>query len=454
MSISTLTPTRLTRLLNLSTRVEPAERRAVALAFACYFMVLGSYYILKPVRDTTATVFGADQLQYLFTGTFIGTLIASPLYSWLAARVTIRRLLPGVFWLWVVNILLFEWLLHRSPESRAVAAAYYWWFSVANLFMVSMFWSLLADLFTADQATRLFALIAAGGSIGSIAGPLITRFAVHALGLSGLLALAAVGFVLVIVLLHLLMREKDRLRAMSGAAQETTLDHGLPGNPFAGFGEVMKSSFARNQAGFMLLMTWVNTVGYFFQTDIIANAFSAVESRAIVIADIALLVNIGSAVVLTFGLGRFVTRFGVTAGLLLNPLIMVVAFVALALSPTLLMIQALQIVRQVGQYAIARPSREICFTVVEQSSRYKTKNVIDVFVYRLGDVTAAWILTALRGAGFRLYGATGAGVGFSLLWSGVALMLGRRYEHLRAQRAAPATAPALAGDAAHSASGG
>jgi ATP:ADP antiporter, AAA family len=118
----------------------------------------------------------------------------------------------------------------------------------------------------------------------------------------------------------------------------------------------------------------------------------------------------------------------------LNPIIMAVAFVALALSPTLLMIQALQVGRQVGQYAIARPSREICFTVVEQQSRYKTKNVIDVVAYRLGDVISAWILTALRLAGFRLYGATGAGVVFSLLWGCAALMLGRRYEHLRARR--------------------
>ena len=434
----TLPTSRLTRLLNLSTRIEPHERRAVALAFLCNFMMLGSYYILKPVRDTTATVFGADQLQYLFTGTFIGTLIASPLYTWVAARVTIRRLLPGVFWLWVLNIALFEWLFHRSPDSRDVAAAYYWWFSVANLFMISVFWSLMADVFAAPQATRLFALIAAGGSIGSIAGPLVTRFGVHSLGLGGLLSVAAAGFALVIVLVHLLMREKDRLRASGAEAQHTTLDHELPGNPFAGFGEVLKSSFSRNQAAFMVLMTWVATVAYFFQTDIIAQRFSAVEARAVAVSDIALFVNVASAIVLTFGLGRFVTRFGVTAGLLLNPIIMVVAFVALALSPTLLMIQALQVARQVGQYAIARPSREICFTVVEQGSRYKTKNVIDVVAYRLGDVVSAWILTALRAAGFRLYGATGAGVVFSVLWGGAALMLGRRYERLRAQRVASA----------------
>ena len=455
MPTSTPPPSRFVRLINLSTRIEPQERRAVALAFLCNFMMMGSYYILRPVRDTTATVFGADQLQYLFTGTFVGTLLASPLYTWLASRVRLKRLLPGVFWFWVLNIVLFQALFHLAPESRGLAAAYYWWFSIANLFMISVFWSLIVDVFSASQATRLFALIAAGGSTGSIAGPLVTRFAVHSLGLGGLLLLAAAGFLVVIVIIHLLMQEKERLRISGAETQRSSLDHGLAGNPFAGFGEVLKSSFSRNQAAFMLLMTWVNTVGYFFQTEAIANAFSAVESRTVAIADIALVVNIGAALVLIFGLGRFVTRFGVTAGLLLNPIIMVVAFVVLALSPTLLMVQALQVVRQVSQYAIARPSREICFTVVEQTSRYRTKNVIDTVMYRFGDLSSAWILTAIRAAGLRLYGSIGAGLGFSVLWGGVALMLGRRYERLRAQRAAAEAAAPLAGDAvpARSASG-
>lgn len=412
----------------------------MALAFACNFVLLGSYYILRPVRDTVATVFGVDQLQNLFTGTFIGTLIASPLYALIASRVTLRRLLPGVFWFWLLNVLLFEVLLQRAPQSRAVAAAYYIWFSVVNLFMISVFWSLMVDLFSPRQATRVFALIAAGGSIGAIVGPLVTRFAVHALGLSGLLFVAAAGFLLVIALVHLLMREKERLRTRGDEVQRSTLDHGLAGNPFAGFGALLSSAYTRNQAAFMLLMTWVNTVAYFFQTDVIARAFAEVEGRAMAIADISLAVNILSAAILTFGLGRFVQRFGVTAGLLANPLIMLVAFVSVALSPTLFMIQALQVVRQVSQFAIARPSREMCFTVVEQSARYRTKNVIDTVIYRFGDLASAWMQAALRSLGVRIPGSAALGFGVSALWGLVALRLGRRYEALRDQQAGVARA--------------
>jgi ATP:ADP antiporter, AAA family len=419
------------RLLAMAAEVAPHERRAVLLAFMCNFVLLGSYYILRPVRDTVATVIGVGQLQNLFTATFIGTLVASPIYAMLASRLRLTRLLPGVFWFWLFNVLLFQLSFALAPHNVWVAAAYYVWFSVANLFMISLFWSLMVDMFTASQATRLFALIAAGGSIGAIIGPLLTRLLVHRLQLSGMLLLAAAGFLVVIALVYLLMREKARLRASHQEVQATTLDHELPGNPFAGFSQLFSSRYMTSQALFILLMTWVNTVAYFLQTDVIAHAFAAVEGRAQAIADIDLVVNVATAVILIFGLGRLVHRFGVTAGLVLNPLIMLLAFVVVAISPSLFVIQALQVVRRVSQYAIARPSREICFTVVEQSGRYKAKNVIDTVVYRFGDVSSAWMQAGLRAAGFGLGGAVALGLGACIAWGGVARYAGRRYEQIR-----------------------
>ena len=411
--------------------VEPHERRAVVLAFLCYCTLFGSYYILRPVRDTFATEFGFNDLPLLFTGTFFGSLLASPLYAALAARFAVQRLLPGVFWFWLLNVLAFDALLEVAPHSSLIAGAYYIWFSVFNLFMISVFWSLMADLFSPAQASRLFALIASGGSLGAIAGPLITRFGVRSLGLTGLLVIAAAGFLVLILLVHLLMREKSHLR-LTGQGQRSSLDHPLPGNPFEGFSETLRSAYTRNQAAFFFLMTFVNTVAYFFQTEIIARSSAALAGRAVAVADIALWTNILTAIVLIGGVARFIRRFGVTAGLVANPVIMVLAFIVIALSPTLFMIQALQVVRSVSQYAIARPSREICFTVVEQGSRYKAKNVIDTVVYRFGDVVSAWFQPLMRMAGLHIAGAAVAGVGVSVLWGGIALGLGRRYERRRA----------------------
>lgn len=424
------------RLLRPFAEVAPTELPALALAFAANFLLLGSYYVLRPVRDTVATVFGVGQLQTLFTATFVGSLIASPLYTWLASRLRLTRLLPAVFWFWLSNVMLFELLFHALPQNRWVGGSYYVWFSVTNLFMVSIFWSLMVDLFSAPQATRLFALIAAGGELGAIAGPLLTRALARRLGLDGLLLLAAAGLLCVIGMLHWLMREKARQRRRGGAFQHSQLERPLAGNPFAGFAELFESRYSLLQAGFILLMSWANTIAYFYQTDLVARAFSGLGARAQAIADIDLAVNVATALILLFGLGRLMQRFGVTAALLLNPLLMIGAFVAVALSPALLTIQAIQVVRRVAQYAIARPAREVCFTVVKQSSRYKTKNVIDTVVYRFGDLSSAWMQTGLRVAGWGMAASAMMGIAASLLWAGNGALLGSGFEKLRRRRAA------------------
>lgn len=416
--------------------VDPSELRALGVAFACHFVLLASYYILRPLRDTMATVFGVAQLQYLFTVTFLVTLLCAPIYAALASRLTLARFLPGIFWFWLLNILLFYLLFRLDSHNRLVAAAYFTWFSVANLFVISVFWSLMADLFSAEQATRLFGVIAAGGSLGAILGPVITRLLAPVVGVSGLLLIAAGGFVLVIALIHELMRQKARMRLCGDEGQSSTLDQPLPGSPFEGFVKLLRSPYMRRQAGYMLLMTWIATIAYFLQTDLIARSFADIAHRTQAIADIDLVVNCCSALVASVGLGRMLQRFGVTSGLLFNPLIMVVAFVGVLLWPSLLMVQALQVVRRFSQYAVARPSREICFTVVEQQSRYKAKSVIDTVVYRFGDVSAAWVQALLRAAGFGLAGAVALGLVASAAWGAVALALGRRYERLR--RAQPA----------------
>ena len=410
------------------------EGRAVSLAFSCYFVLLGLYYILRPLRDTMATVFGSAQLQYLFTATFLGALGCAPLLGALASRWRLTQWLPGVFGFWLANLLLFFVLFRIAPTDPWVAGSFFVWFSVVNLYMISVFWSLMVDLFSAEQSTRLFAFIAAGGSIGSIFGPLITSGLVNVVGISGLLLLAAAGLLVVMLLVRALIRAKAVLQSQGAAVQASRFDQDLAGGSLDGFRELLKSPYLLNQAAFMLLMTWVNTVAYFLQTDILARTLSGLEARAQALADIDLWVNIASAVVLLFGLGRVVHRFGLTAGLILNPLLMIGAFAAVMASPSLLVIQAIQIVRRVAQYAIARPSREMCFTVVAQVERYKSKSVIDTVVYRFGDVSAAWVQGGLRALGSGLAGVVALGLATSALWAAVAVALGRRFEKLRAVR--------------------
>jgi ATP:ADP antiporter, AAA family len=432
----------------LIARIEPHERKALALAFLCNFVLLGSYYILRPVRDAMATEFGVDKLQDLFTGTLILTLAASPVFAWLTDTFKLSRVIPGVFWFLVLNLVGFYFWFEATPDSRWLQASFYWWVSVNNLFMISVFWSLMVDVFTSAQASRMLPTIAAGGSLGAIAGPLVASLFVKTVGVPALLLIAAVGLVGVIVCVHFLIREKEHFQKHRQETQASTLDHQLEGSLLDGFRALFTSPYLINQAVFMVLMTWIATVGYFLQTELVASAFSDLADRTKVLADIDLVVNLCSAAVAMFGLSRFIKRFGVTGSLVLNPILMVVSFVLMALSPTVLMLQAMQALRRVTQYAIARPSREICFTVVEQGSRYKAKNVIDTVMYRFGDLSSAWVQAGLRSMGFGMSGTLAVGVVASGLWALSAWSLGRQYERRRAEQSASGDGVASPGGAA------
>jgi ATP:ADP antiporter, AAA family len=419
------------RLLRRVVEIRAVEARVVALAFACNFVLMASYYLLRPVRDAMATIFGVGHLQDLFTGTLVLTLLCSPVFAWLTDTFKISRVLQGVFAFLAIDLLAFAAWFHATPESRSLAAAFYWWFSVVNLFMVSVFWSLMVDVLTAKQAARLLPAIAAGGSMGAIVGPILASLFVNGVGVRGLLVMAAAGLSLVILLVRAVVREKLRLQEAHAETQSSTLEHKLQGTFLDGFRALFSSSYQINQAIFILLMTWIATVGYFIQTDLISRSLTSLNARAQAFANIDLVVNIASALIAMFGLNRFIARFGVTGSLVLNPILTAISFALLALSPTLLMIQATQALRRVTQYAIARPSREICFTVVDQENRYKTKNIIDVVVYRLGDLSSAWGQAGLRALGFGLGGALSVGVVASGLWGVSAWALGRQYERKR-----------------------
>jgi AAA family ATP:ADP antiporter len=189
-------------------------------------------------------------------------------------------------------------------------------------------------------------------------------------------------------------------------------------------------------------MTWVSTILYFQQQDLIAKAFSSREARTQAFAVVDLVVNVLTIGIQMFGTGRIVARFGVTTGLVVNPALMIVGFVAVAFSPVLMVLLSAQIIRRVSEYAFARPSREMLFTVVDQESKYKAKNVIDTVVYRFGDLSAAWLQAGLGAAGLGISGVALCGVGVSAVWWWTASRLGRRYENVTGDRVRLAEAAA------------
>jgi ATP:ADP antiporter, AAA family len=423
-------PSPLARLFKLLAAVEPYEVRAVVLSMLYFLFLFGSYSVIKPVRDAMGTIYGVAHYQQLFTATLLASLIFAPLYSGLAARIKLSSFLPWVYGFVAVTMVIFYALfVGVRGQDRWIAAAFFVWVSTFNLLIISVFWSFMADIFLRTQAKRLFGFVAAGGTIGGIVGPAIATFLAKPLGNNNLMLISAAGFAVTAVLVGMLAREKQRLLAAGVDVQRTSLDHRLRGNPFDGFKLLMQSRYLLLLALFLLLMTWISTIVYFQLGNLITKAFSSGDARTRAYGIIDLWTNSCAVIIQLVGSGRIIARFGVKAGLLLNPIIMVIAFLAIAFSPVLLILGGIQIVRRVAEYALAKPTREMLFTVVDQQSRYKAKNVIDTVVYRFGDFSNAWVSSLIQP-----HGVTGLaifGIITSALWFPIAFLLGRQYENVR-----------------------
>ena len=206
-------------------QVRPGEGAALAWSFAYFFCLLASYYILRPVRDEMGIRGGVEQLHWSFTATFLVMLLALPLFGAAAARLPRRRLLPTVYWFFIANLLAFFLLLRLGLTPELVARAFFVWVSVFNLFVVSVFWSFMADLFRPEQARRLFGVIAAGGSLGAICGPVLAASLAPRVGTESLLLPAALLLGLALVCIRRLLGLAAKQRSAAGAE---------PGRPLGG----------------------------------------------------------------------------------------------------------------------------------------------------------------------------------------------------------------------------
>lgn len=432
------------RLLKVVAKVEPHEVKAVTVSLIYFFFLMASFFILRPMRDAMGTVYGVENLQELFTGTFIVSFLVAPAYAFCASRIKLATFLPWVYGFIAVTMVVFFVLFTTTEEGkdRWVAAAFFVWTSTFNLLIISVFWTLMADMFSRTQAKRLFGFVAAGGTFGTLAAPMFTALFVNTVGVNTLLLISAGGFVITAFLVKVLEKEKKKFGAMEGDVQKTTLDRKLGGNPFEGFSVILKSPYLLMIALFILLMTTISTIIYFQLGDLISKNFESREARTQAYALIDLAVNGTTVFLQLFATGRLIERFGVTAGLLVNPLVMIFAFLAVAFSPVLIVLGSIQVVRRFAEYAVAKPSREMLFTVLDQESKYKAKNVIDTVVYRFGDVTSAWLSAAVLPYG--VAGLAVAGIVASLIWLPIAYLLGKRYENVRTGELVGKAAPAAA----------
>ncbi|UCJ18199.1 MFS transporter [Pseudomonas sp. MM211] len=400
-------PQRVARAIN----AQPGELAAALAGFALFFCLFCGYFMLRPIRESMGIQAGVENLQWLFTATFVVMLLAVPLFAWLNSRVPRIHFIDWVYGFFCLNLLAFAVAFSVTSESLWMARVFYVWISVYNLFVVSVAWSLMADVFDSPQAKRLFAFIAAGASVGGLAGPALSALLVGAIGASGLALLAAVLLAGALALKHFLMGWRERAGAgRPGASQAENPRRPVAGNPFSGMTRVFQSSYLLGISAFVILLATVTTFLYFEQARLVAELFPDRDEQVRVFGLIDFVVQAGALLAQLFITGRVAQRLGVRALLAAVPVLMCVGFLALAMAPTFAVLAGLMIVRRIGEYAFVRPGREMLFAPLDAESKYKAKNFIDTVVYRGGDAVSGWAksLIDMLGYGVALIAVIGA----------------------------------------------
>lgn len=426
--IPTRTPARLLRRLVL---LEEGEAPALLWSALYFFLLLFGFYLLRPVREAMGIARGADKLPWLMTGTLLAMVLANPAFAALVSRLPRRRFIPLTYRFFALHMLAF-FLAYRLLPGHGGAAlgyAFYIWLSVFNLFVVSVFWGLMSDVWSEAQGKRLFGFIATGGTLGAIAGAALTGALTKGIALGAFrLKVEPLSLLLVSILtLELAVQCVKRLAVLFRLGDTAHGDREPGPGPLEGLRLVATSRYLQLICAYILLFTITSTFLYLAQGAIVERAFSGTAARTAAFARIDLWVNVLSLVTQVFLTGRLITGLGIPAVLALLPVLSLAGFGALWVWPTFGVMALFQVLRRGLHYAVDRPAREILYIPLGPEERYKSKPFIDTFVYRGGDLLGVWAPTALAALAIPL-GA--AALATSVLWGGAALALGRLRKRL------------------------
>ena len=449
------------RLLRRIADIKDGEVGPVLWACLYGFFVLASFYVLRPVREEMGIAGGIRNLPRMYLGTLAATIVAVPMFSSLVSRFSRRRFIPIAYRFFALNLVGFFLFFHWLPAEQHVIAArvFYIWLSVFNLFVVTVFWGYMADIFSSGQGKRLFGMIAAGGTLGAICGAGFTNRIVETVGTHAMFLIA----VLILEAAVQAFRRLDRLPVFLGPEGNLSLDRvaekvaadaakkedRLDRTGFlGGFTLVARSPYLLLYCLFMLLFTNSSTFAYFEQARFVKEASASPEARTAIFAQMDFLVNVLALLVQMFLTGRVVRWIGLGGALCILPFLSLGGFGALLIWPTLGTLMAFQVLRRGTDYAVSKPGREVLFTVLSREEKYKAKSFIDTFVYRGGDAINAQVYELVTAAGDPARRVALFSVPVTAAWIAVSLALARRQHRLASKAplapAAPVPRPAPA----------
>jgi AAA family ATP:ADP antiporter len=411
------------RLLTRLAPIEPREVSAVVAAFALFFFMWAGYFAVRPVRETIGTVLGRDQVADLWMFTALFSVLIIPVYGVIVARFRRSVFLPATYGFVALVLAAIGLAMQGGEVNPMLGKVFYVFISVVNLFLISMFWSFLLELFETGQTKRLFGVIAAGGSAGALAGPLISDISVGVIGNSGILYLGAAFFVAAILCQRVLL---SLWTTRTGAGERE--DRPIGGNLFAGITLILKSPYILGIALFVVFISTVNTLLYFEQLRLVEITFPDTVDRTRVFARLDWIVQTLTVLSQVFITGRVAQRFGVTALLTWVPFAMVFGFLAIAGFGTFGVLAVVFVFRRACEYAFIRPAREMLWSPLDKETKYKAKNTVDVPVYRAADAISAQVNNVVASSAAGVTGVAILGAGVAALWGLLGWWLGRKHD--------------------------
>jgi len=410
--------------------LEKHEYVAVAWSFAYFFCVLSSYYILRPVRESMAVGSGPNTIPWLFFGTFVTMLIATPVFGWVASRYARRQFLPWVYLFFITNILIFWVVFSIAIDSDSdhvwLGRVFFVWLSVFNLFVVSVFWSFMADIYTREQGRRLFGVITAGGSIGALIGGGATSILVVTIGFQNLFPFAATLLLIAIFCITRLRQWVEQSHA-DDVLETAASKKPLGGNPFSGITHVFSSRYFTGIAISSIIASLLGTALYMFMAQLVAQAIPDVDEQTRFFSNINNATNAIALLGQLLVVKHVVHRFGVGVSMSLLPVASVAGFILLAIEPTLAIVALITVLRRALGFGFSKPTTDMLYSVVTPEEKYKTKNFIDTAVYRSGDLIGTWSIKGFVVAGLSIPAISVLMLPFAAIWGAIAIWLGRDY---------------------------
>jgi len=421
------------RTIQALTGADQKEVTPLCWSFLYFFCLLCGYYMLRPVRDVMAIEGGVQHLPWMMTATFLTLLMSTPLFGYVSARIPRERLLLAVYAFFAGHLVVFFFLMSSHVSPQWIARVFFVWLSVFNLFVVSVFWSFMADIFRPEQGTRLFSIIAAGGSTGAMVGPVLTTGLTYVMPIPALMLVSAA----LLGVCWFCIRALDRWSKQQAGSVERP-GGAIGGSMWAGMRQTLSSPYLLGISAYLFLLTTTATFLYLEQTRLVGEQVASVEGRTRLFAVMDLVVNVLTFLTQLFMTGPLISRFGFASALMLLPAATIIGFAVIGLAPVLLAFIGFTIVRRVGEYAIAKPAREVLFTVVGREAKYKAKNFIDTAVSRGGDAATGWIVNGVKAVGVTAAQMAWALVPIACLWAWLGWILARQEERKRLASLPPA----------------